>query len=446
MVEKLIFDYGRQEGFRDMEIYHEKTNNFTCKIFKGEIDDYSIAQEGGISFRGLYKGRMGYAYTEKINGGLAEALVKMAKENASLIESQEEEIIFGGSEKYEDIKLYSDSLARLSIDKKLDFLRELEKEAYALDKRVVSLNYCIYQDFEKQIRICNSRGLNKSQKSNMGLAYISAIVEEDNDIQSGSAFRLVRNFGDLDPKSLAGEAVTKALAYLGARPVASKNYTIILENMAAAKLVQTFSGIFSAENVQKGRSLLRDKLGKVIGSSCLTIVDNPFLASGAASRSFDSEGVASKRLTLVEDGLLKSLLYNLKTAKKDGLRSTGHGYKSSYKGTVAIAPSNLYIRAGDQDYRSMLASMEEGLLITELQGLHAGANPISGDFSLAAKGHYLKDGQIIRPVNQITIAGNFYDLLKNIGAIGNDLAFAMPGASHVGSPSLKIENIAVAGE
>ena len=389
---------------------------------------------------------MGYSYTEKVDESAIEALIEMAKANAQIVENNEEEVIFKGSNEYEHIDLYSDDLAGMSADKKLGFTRELEKGAYSADKRVINVNDCMYSDYENERGVYNTKGLNRNEKSNAAFFYISVIVQENSEIQSAVAFGTYRDFKDLDAESVAKRAVDKALSYLGAKSIKSGTYTILLENFASADLLKTFSDIFSADNVQKGRSLLKNKLGEAIGSMSLTIIDDPFMTDGVASRSFDSEGVASERISLIEEGILQGLLHNLKTAKKDGVESTGHGYRTSYKGAITVAPSNLYIQPGLNTYEDMVSSMDEGLIITELQGLHSGANTISGDFSLAAKGYYVKDGRIKRPVNQITIAGNFYNVLKNIEAIGEDLAFTIPDMTYIGSPTLKIKNIAVAGE
>lgn len=445
-LKELIFECGKNEGFTDMEIYYQSNSEFSCRVFKGDVDDYSTSQEGGISFRGVYNGQMGYAYTEKIDESAAEILISIAKENAEILESDDKEVIFKGSKLYNEINLYSEDLADISSERKINFVKDMEKQAFELDKRVISVNYCTYKDFENEKTLCNTKGLNKAEKSNIAIAYLSAVVKDDTEIQNALAFKMGQNFREFDAKSLAKKAVDRAISYLGARPVPSKNYTILLENMAAADLLETFVGIFSAENVQKGRSLLKEKLGEAIGSLPLTIIDDPFMDNGAASRSFDSEGVASEKVSVVEEGILNSLLHNLKTAEKDGVQSTGHAYKASYKGTLTVAPSNLYIQPGLNTYEDLISSMDEGLIITELEGLHSGANPVSGDFSLAAKGYYVKGGKVERPVNQITIASNFYEVLQNIEAVGEDLVFAMPGGSYIGSPSIKIKNISVAGD
>ncbi|WP_026477162.1 TldD/PmbA family protein [Alkaliphilus transvaalensis] len=441
-----IFEAGKEMGFSDMEISYVSSREFSCDVFKEEIDKYRIAVEGGLSFRGVYNNKMGYAYTEKIDESSVEMLLENARQNAMIIEDEEEEIIFEGSSYYEKIDFYSEDLEKVATEAKLQFLKKLEKACYEYHPMVDQVNHCLYQDETSQRSLYNTKGLSKVEKSNIALGYVSVVVKKEKDIKSSNKLIVTRDFKKLDPEKIASEVVEEALARLGASPVDSKNYPILLKNTAAAGLLSVYSSIFSAVNVQKGRSQLKGKLGEAIASGVVNIVDDPLMKDGVASRSFDSEGVASKKLSLVEDGLLKSLLHNLKTARKDGVESTGNAYKPSYKGTISIAPSNFYIAKGGNNYEDMVASLEEGLIITELQGLHAGANIISGDFSLAAEGYYVKEGKIASPVNQITVAGNFYQLLMDIEMVGNDLAFDFPSSSYIGSPTLKITQLAVSGK
>ena len=442
----MIFQKGREEGFGDMELHFESNKKFSCMVFDGEVDDYSIAVEGGIGFRGIYNDKMGYSYTEKVDETSVNTLVYGAKTNAQMIDSSDLEEIFEGSTIYERIDFYSDDLGRVAPEDKTELLLKLEKEILSLDPRVKSVNYCLLEDYEAETMLFNTKGLAKGEKSNNVMIYVSVVVGEKEDIKSAHNLTITRDFKKLNYEEIAKEVVYEALSYLGATSIESGSYQVLLRNTAAASILQAFDGVFSAENVHKGRSLLKNKLGEAIASPLVRIVDNPHLRDGIRSSSFDSEGVATKKNIIVEDGLLKSLLHNLKTAKKDGVSPTGNGYKSSYKGVIGIAPTNFYIKAGENSYEDMIASMEEGIIITDLQGLHSGTNPVSGDFSLAADGYYVKDGAIKRPVNQITVAGNFYELLKDIIAIGDDLKFAFPSNSNTGSPSLKIARLAIAGE
>ncbi|RXI97753.1 TldD/PmbA family protein [Anaerobacillus alkaliphilus] len=441
-----LFAKGEEFGFSDMELYYQSNGKFSTKVFKGEIDSYNLAVEGGVSFRGIFNGQMGYSYTEKIDEGAILFLLEEAKENVTIIDSEESEVIFGGSEQYEDINLYSKELASVSTEEKIDLLKQIEAECFALSDKVASVNYCLLESHDTEKLIANTKGLEKYEKGNVIYTYISVVVKDKEDIKTAGKLILTRDFSTIEPVTLAKEIVTEALSTLGATSIASKEYPVILKNTAAASMLQVFTQAFSADNVHKGKSRLANKLDTVIANPLVTIIDDPFLKEGFMSRSFDSEGVATQRLQIVENGVLKTYLHNLKTATKDNVQSTGHATKSSYKGTIMVAPSNMFIKPGELSYEDLLEREEEALIITDVQGLHSGANSISGDFSLAANGYLVKGGKIERPVNQITIAGNFFTMLEQVEAIASDLEFGFPMGGYVGSPSLKIKGLAVAGE
>ena len=174
------------------------------------------------------------------------------------------------------------------------------------------------------------------------------------------------------------------------------------------------------------------------------MLDNPFLPDGTRSGTFDSEGVPTRNLNVVENGKLTSYFHNLKTAKKDGVSSTGHGYKPSYKETIGVSPSNFYVVPREINYEGLYKNIEEGIIITDLAGLHSGADPISGDFSLAANGFYVKNGKIVGPTTLMSVAGNFFEVLLEIEQVGSDLEFSpMGGSGYIGSPSIKLKGLSV---
>lgn len=434
-----------QEKMDEVEAFLVKNKQLDIEIYKGEIDKYSLAESGGLSFRGSSQGKMGYSYTERLEESALDSLVDEALENSKYIEGSDDEIIFSGSESYEEINHYDDSLNQVPTQDKINFLINLEKEAYSLDERVFAVNACAYQEFEGERYLVNSKGLDLHDKSNGGAAYISVVVKDNEDTKTGISYRIFYDFSSLDFKEIAKEAVDRAISMLGASNIKSGNYPIIIENTTFANLLSAFTPIFSSDNVQKGLSLLKGKLGEEIASPLLTIVDDPFLKGGFASRNFDDEGTASTFKTIVDNGKLVSFAYNWKTANREGVASTGHASRS-YKGPISIAPTNLYVVNGDLDLDEMMALADKGLLINNLEGLHSGLNPVSGDFSLSASGYEIKDGKKARPVNQITIAGNLYEVFKNIVAVGNDLKFGLPSNGYIGSPSILVKSLAVSGE
>ena len=445
LIEK-IFEKGRQQGLGDMEVYYSAGRSLSLKVFQKELDGYSLSESEGLSLRGVYKGKIGYSYTEKVDESSIDLLLKNVMENATIIDSDDEEFIFEGSKEYKKTDTFNPALESVEESEKIKFVKQLEEEAYKLDERIVSVETCVYGDGYGETIMSNTKGLYLHDKNNIDYTYIVVVAKDKDDIKTGMAYRTGNDFSELDPKEIAGEAVKEALSMLGAKSVKSGDYPVVVRNSAAADLLEAFAGIFSAESVQKNLSLLKGKLNQQIGSEKFTLIDDPFMERGLASKSFDGEGVACRYKKVIDKGVLKTYLHNLKTAKKDGIETTSNASKGSYKSSIGIAPSNFYVEKGEKSLDEIISEMDRGILITELQGLHSGLNSISGDFSLAALGYEIKGGKKSGPVEQITVAGNYFEMLKNIEEVGSDLKFGLPGDAYIGSPSLKIKKLAIAGE
>lgn len=427
-------------GFQEAEVYYERSESFQCMIFEGEIDSYETSEEGGLGLRGLYNGKMGYAYTEKIDEDSIPFLIESAKANANVLDEDDGSDIFGGSKDYANHTFFSEELANIQVPEKIELIKSIEKKVLAYDSRIVTLNYCVLQDFSGDRILANSKGLSLKEKKNGIVIFISAVVKDGEEMKTGSFIKLTRDFGSLDADKIAKEAAEEALSYLGEQSIPTRRYPIIMRHDAAASLLATFTPIFSAENTQKDQSLLKGKVGKKVASDIFTLLDDPFHSDAVAGSNFDGEGVATKTRSIVSNGTLETLLHNRKTAKIDGVETTGHAHKTSYKSTLTIAPLNMFIAPGEKSQDDLIASLDNGVLITNLAGLHSGTNTISGDFSVAATGFHIKDGKISSPVKQMTIAGNFFDLINDIEEIGSDLHFR-PGG--YGSPSLRVKELSV---
>ncbi|GFN36114.1 TldD/PmbA family protein [Tepidimicrobium xylanilyticum] len=437
-----IFEKGKSK-FEDMEVYIENNKEIEIAVFKGEIDRYNISETEGLSFRGINNGKLGYSYTEKVDESSIDMLIEEAYENGKYIDAQDREIIFEGSDKYKDLDGFNLSLKETPLEDKIEFIKALEKEAFELDSRIVAVSYCIYKEMESSKYLYNTKGLNLSNNVNLAVAYIMVVAKEGEETKTGLSYRIAKDFSCLDYKGMAQEAVEEALSYLGAKSIKSNEYSAVLKNTVFADILSAFKSIFFADYVQKGLSLLKDKVGKQVAVSNFTLVDDPFNEDGLVINTFDDEGTATKFNKIIENGILRTYLYNWRSALKDGVESTGNGYRTSYKSPISTSTSNLYVGKGDKSLEEILKTMDRGLLITDVQGLHSGLDPVSGDYSLSALGYEIENGRIKRPVNQITIAGNIFETLMDIEEIGNDLRFSMDG---VGSPSIKVKKLAVAGE
>lgn len=433
----------REEGITAAEIYLSSGDSFRAMCQQGQVNNYTVNSTRGLSLRGLYQGKMGYAATEAFDDEAVAQLVRGVKESAALIEDEDVQEIYPGDAEYPALDQYNPALDQVPEARKLQFVLDLEKCAKEKDPRIVQLTYDMLSTTSGQTRIANSYGLNLSFRDNLAVAVASALAKEGDRVSTGTGFAISRDFEALSVEKIAGEAVEEALFMLHAAPVPSGTYRAIIHSRCMPDLLGVFSDVFSAENAQKGMSLLAGKEGEVIAAPCVTLMDDPLLPGGLASRPFDAEGVAARPKAVIEGGRLTTLLHNLKTARKAGVKTTGNAAKGGYAGTVEVAPSNFYLKPGEKSLEQLTAEMGEGLVITDVSGLHAGANAISGDFSLIAQGYTVKNGRKDQPVERITVAGNFYQLLKNIRAVGSDLCF--PGSS-MGSPSVDVGEIAVAGK
>ena len=370
-------------------------------------------------------------------------LVKKAKENVLAIENNDIQFIYEGDKEYKEISTYHEELEDIPADKLINIAISMEKEAKKYCNKVESFSGCSVSYSSGKYGIINSKGLNLSNKSNLLTAYVVPIVKDLDKMYDGCVYVVAKSLNDVKPDKISKMGVDEALSKIGGTSIASGNYKVIINNEAMVSLLSTFAGIFSGDAVQKGLSLLKDKEGEIIATDIVNLVDDPHLEDGLASVSFDDEGVATLKTYLIKNGKLNSLLHNLKTANKAGVKSTGNGFKASYASPISVSPTNFYIEPGINSLEEMTKKINKGLIITDFAGLHSGANSITGDFSLAAKGFYIEDGIKTHPVEQITVAGNFFTLLNNIEEIGSDLKFPM---SSVGSPSIVIKELSIAGE
>ncbi|MCM0623423.1 TldD/PmbA family protein [Lysinibacillus sp. OL1_EC] len=427
-------------GLTEAEVYYEQKTSFQCTLYEGELDSYETSEDGGLSLRGVYNGKMGYAYTEKVDEDSISFLIDYVKANADVLDEYEDLSIFEGSLEYAEHSFYNEELAAVSIPEKIEFLRAIEQKIRAYDPRIVTLDYCILQYYSTERTLANSKKLSLSHKENGLILYLSTVVKEGDELKTGDYLKTTRDFHALDVDTIAKRVAEEALANLGEQSIPSSKYPILLRHDAAASLLNTFMPIFSAENAQKNQSLLKGKMGQQVASKGVTLLNVPYHPDALSGGNFDGEGVATKHQAIITEGTLQTLLHNRKTAAKDGCETTGHAKRESYKDTLSIAPQNIYIAPGQDTQDTLISSLSEGVLVTNLSGLHSGTNSISGDFSVAAQGFHIQDGKLASPVRQMTIAGNFFSLLKNIEAISSDLYFLPSGH---GSPSIIVKELAV---
>ncbi len=427
-----------EKGCDGAEVCVSESDEFSVGVLEGEVDDYTVSSSFGLGIRVQRGGRNGYAYTEAMDD--PEGFVGEAIDNAETVRSEDAHPMAEPAE-YSEIPKKADALRDMDESEKIELCRMLEREAKHCDGRVKRMACCKVAAAGGRFCIYNTLGLRAERSDRVSCCYVEPVLEDKGQMRDGFAFRA--DGEALDIAGCAREAVDEAIAALDPSPVAPGKYDIIIRNDAMAGMLGAFSGMFSADAAQKGLSPLNGREGEDIAAGCVTLMDDPL--HPVSPSPFDDEGTPSIAKAVISEGRLVTLLHNLKTAKKAGVRSTSNGGRGSAGSPVGVKITNFYIEPKEGTLRQLMGELGDGLLITNFSGLHAGVNPVNGKFSVLCRGRLIRGGRDLRAVNEITLSGDFIELLKAIARVGGDLRFSMPGGSCVGSPSVLVRGAMIAG-
>jgi len=431
-------------GITEYELYYQAGESTSVDAFQHSLNEFTSSRSGGVCFRCIVDGKMGYASTEALSAQQAKEVVAKAADSASVLEAEEQVFLGEGGQEYEplDLKPYELPTTEALIAKVL----ETQEKIYAADPAVI--DGCQTQGIleRSEIAIYNSKGLDLHYANNASGLIAVGVVTNGQEMSNDYQIKLGK-LDEIDTDTLVKKAVDGAKEKLGGGPAPTGQYPVVFDPDAMCSLLQVFSSVFSSEAAQKGLSLLANSEGEIIASPAVTLVDDPFHKDNPEPINFDAEGSPTHCKKVIENGKLNTLLYNLKTAAVAGKKTTGNASKAGYDGAVAVRPFTMYLENGDLTEEELLAKAGNGVYINSLGGLHAGANPISGDFSLQSAGFLIENGVKTEHVKSFTVAGNFYELLKNITALANNciLPSAM-GMTTFGSPSVLVDGLSIAGK
>ncbi|EGT3614724.1 TldD/PmbA family protein [Clostridium perfringens] len=440
-----LFSKAKEVGFEKYELYYGKSDSLNVSSAEGAVERYGLSTTIGVSFRGIYNGKMGYSYTEKLDGESIEMLLSKAKECAELVESDDEEFIFQGGVEYTEVNLYDENISKITPSEQIENAIKLNTEPSRINSEILKSEYTSFNTSKVERIIVNSEGVDLREEGSIVQASVYPIAKDGENMIVDGASIVSTKLNDVNIDKLINDGIKKTLRKKGATSIKSDKYKVIIDGEVMAALIRTMQDNFLGHVAQENKTLLKDKIGEKIASNKLTLVDDPFLEGGVSSCSFDDEGVPTKFKNIIEKGVFKGFLHSLKTANKAKANPTGNGFKAGFKSTVKVSPTNLYIKEGDKSFDELLSFVGDGIYIIDLEGLHSGANAVTGDFSLAAQGIRIENGELSNAIKQITIAGNFFTLLKDIEEVGNDL-MESGVTSGYGSPSIVIKELSVAGE
>ena len=444
LLKATIENEAKLQGVKEYEIYYMSNDELSVDTLNKAPNSFSSGNSGGICLRVLHDGKIGYAATELMEEEEMKSLVSRAKANAEATEKPDTVGIFKGSESYAVMK--KSNFAPKSAAELKKLTEDLADALYSSSDKVTggTATYGITAAFE--IRLSNSHGLDLKTKCGINLVQAMAVICDEGKYENAyNAEELTSD--ELDLTTLASGIVEEAILKANAVTVESGKYSVVFSPKQMRTILSVYSSAFSAKMAQMGMSLLKGKEGEKIAADIVTITDDPMRDGVSIQTNFDAEGVAAYRKSVVENGVLKTLLHNRETAAVAGVESTGNGSKVSYASPVAISPYAFCLEAGEYTEEELFAMADGGIYITELKGLHAGANPVTGDFSLESAGFKIVDGKKGEAIKSFTIAGNFFELIKSISALSNKVDVAITGGfTTFGAPAVLVHNVSVAGK
>jgi len=338
-----------------------------------------------------------------------------------------------------DLDLYDPAIEGLEPPAALARAREAEAAALGVAPEITNSEGAEFGGEGGQVAYASSLGFAGAYSGTHWGLSVSPVATRDGTMQRDSWYTAHRKLGALDPPAEVGrEAARRAVRRLGARRVPTGEYPVVFDPEPAASLLRHLAGAIAGPALYRRASFLLGRLGESIASPQVTVEDDPLRPAAPGSRPFDAEGVASRRLVVVEAGVLRSYLLDAYSARRLGLRPTGHAVRS-FGDAPGAAPTNFFLAPGPHPPEAIIGSIEAGLYVTELIGF--GVNGVTGDYSRGAAGLWIERGELAYPVEEITIASTLPAMFRGIEMVGNDLVFR----NAIAAPTLKIERMTVAG-
>jgi PmbA protein len=450
-LESLVSDVVAQAmkaGASDAEAVAREGDEFSVNVRMGEVETLKESGSRGLGLRAFQGSRSGSASTSDLT---ADGIRQLVEGALGLAKVTEEDPCAGlpdaggfGSAAG-DLRLYFDDVYSLDGAERIEWARRAEAAAMAADPRITNSDGGSFDAATGRKAFANSRGFVGSYRTSYaGVSAAPLAMDANGKMQRDGWWSSARRLKLLEsPEAVGAEAARRTLRRLGARRVPTQLVPIVLAPETARTLIGSVFEAASGDAIWRSASFLAGKLGETIGAQNLTIVDDntmllPTGVGGFGSSPFDDEGLPSQRTVVVERGTLRNYLLNTYTARKLGMKST-HNAARGLAGAPGIGCGNLYLEPGTLTPEQIIGEVSAGLYVTSLMGF--GTNLVTGDYSRGATGLWIENGRLTHAVEEVTIAGNLAEMLRNVTAIGNDLVFR----GSVASPTIRIDGMTIAG-
>lgn len=412
----------------------------SVQVRMGAVDRLTKAREKRLGLRVFFGHRSASASTSDFSH---DSLDRFVGETCALAQAVVEDPVSGLPEpghyatELPDLNIYD--ATKLQTDQQIDLALRAERAAFAADSRITNSEGGDCDSSSGRIILANSHGfLGQYANSSFSLS-VSPIASDAAGMQRDYWYGVNRTFSKLEsPEAIGQEATRRTVRKLGARKVPTGRVPVIFDPEVAGSLLSHLCSALSGYALYKGASFLIGQRGQQIAPEFVTIYDDGRMPGGLGTRPFDGEGLPTRKQAIVERGRLASYLLDTYSGKKLGLPSTGNASRSIGESPSA-GPTNFYMVPGTTAPTEILASVKQGLYVTDLIGF--GINMVTGDYSRGASGFWIENGELAYPVEEITIAGNLKQMYATIETIGSDLVFR----GRIASPTVKIAEMMVAG-
>jgi len=416
------------------EVYQKAGRTISADARDNARESLETSSSFGCSLRIVKEGKPGFSYSTQypLNRAGMETMVEAALGSAKFAEP-DEYIDFPEPRTPVTPEVLDPAVEAITEEQAVEKACLVEQASRGEDARITKIRKASASFTAVETLVANSRGLSYCYPATDLSAHVTAVAEEGGDSQMGWDFHAARFLSDLNFEEVGSRAARRALGLLGARRLDAVKSPVLLDGLVATEFLSVFASMLSSESVQKGKSLLRGKLGRKVVASLLTVVDDGLLERGLGTGHIDDEGVPASKKVLIQGGVLQGFLYNTRTARKDRVASTGNALRRGPLSPPSVGPTNLFLNTdgGALSPRELIHGLHRGLHVLEAMGIHT-ANPVSGDFSIGVSGFWVEGGEHVYPVKEAVISGNLLDFFDSTEAVGSDLRFY----GTIGSPSI----------
>jgi PmbA protein len=444
-VERAV-DRARRAGASAVDAILIESDSIEARVRSAEIDFVTQARERVLGIRALVAGEHGARSASTSTSDLSpEAVDRMASETAALARATAADPIAGLPDEpfateIPDLALFDPADRDVGVEMRIQDARAAEAAARGVDPRIDNSEGSQIGSSFSRIAYGNSAGFFGEYETAVHSLFSEPVAKSNGGLQRDYWYTIARRLSDLErPSSVGRRAAERALRRLGAKRVATCEAAVIFDPVTAPSLLGHLISCVNGYSVYRQTSYLAEKLGETIATASMTVIDDGIRPGGLGSKPFDGEGLPTRRTVVVDRGRLSSYLLDSYSARKLEMKSTGNATRGAGSSPTA-GSTNLWLEPGHQALDEIIASTERGLLVTELIGM--GFNPITGDYSRGAAGLWIEGGEIIGPVEELTIAGNLSEMLMDVDAIGSDLLWLGSTAS----PSVRVSKMMIAGE